>query len=215
MNIEKNKETFLSILNRVDRRGIEGLIEYLQVTDFFTAPRSTHYHNCKEGGLCEHSLNVYYNLKKLNDMYDKPLNEESMIVVALLHDMAKIDFYEKYIQNRKEYTKYGSQKDSAGYFNWVQVESYKVKDSMLRPNVYSEHGVCSFIMVNKWIELNDEETAAIINHHMDMDKSGYVRTDISEIYNRYPLAALLHIADTMATYLDENPYIINEEDHSK
>ena len=41
---------------------------------------------------------------------------------------------------------------------------------------------------------------------MDLDKSGYVRTDISEIYDRYVLASLLHVADTLATYIDENKY---------
>ena len=210
-----DKEEYINLLSTVHRDGIENLIEYISTSDFFEAPRSAKYHSNYKGGLCKHSLNVYNNLKKLNDLYGKPLGEESMIIAALLHDLAKIDFYEKYVQNRKEYTARGSQKDSAGYFNWVQVESYKVKDSMLRSNVYSEHGVCSFLIANKWIKLSEEETAAIINHHMDMDKSGYVRTDISEIYNRYPLAALLHIADTMATYLDENPYIVDEEDHSR
>lgn len=210
--IEENKKRFIELLSTVDRRGIEGLIEYLQTTDFFEAPRSTKYHSNFKGGLCKHSLNVYDNLVKLNDMYELQLEPESMIVVALLHDLAKVDYYEQYIQNRKHYTEKGPLFDDHGMFYWEQVSQYRVKDSKERPNVYSEHGVCSFLIVNKWIHLTDDETAAIINHHMDMDKSGYVRTDISEIYNRYPLAALLHIADTMATYLDENHYRVYEED---
>ena len=44
---------------------------------------------------------------------------------------------------------------------------------------------------------------------MDLDKTGIPRTDISEIYNRYPLASMLHIADLLATYYDENPYKID------
>lgn len=210
--IEENKKRFIELLSTVDRNGIEGLIEYLQTTDFFEAPRSTKYHSNFKGGLCKHSLNVYDNLVKLNDMYELELDSESMIIAALLHDLAKVDYYEQYIQNRKHYTEKGPLFDDHGRFYWEQVSQYRVKDSKERPNVYSEHGVCSFLIVNKWIHLTDDETAAIINHHMDMDKSGYVRTDISEIYNRYPLAALLHIADTMATYIDENHYRVYEED---
>ena len=197
---------YLEILSRVDRPGIENLIEFLKSSDFSTAPASTHYHSNFKGGLCKHSLNVYNNLKKLNDLYDAHLDEESMIVVALLHDLAKIDYYEYTVKNYKNYCENGRQRDENGAFNWASAGSYRVKESALREHVYSEHGVCSFLIANKYIKLEEEEIIAIINHHMDLDKSGYVRTDISEIYDRYVLASLLHVADTLATYIDENKY---------
>ena len=84
--VEATFNEYLEILSRVDRPGIENLIEFLKSSDFSTAPASTHYHSNFKGGLCKHSLNVYNNLKKLNDLYDAHLDEESMIVVALLHD---------------------------------------------------------------------------------------------------------------------------------
>lgn len=210
MDLERNKKRYLELLSGVNREGIKELIDYLETTDFFTAPASAKYHSNIKGGLCQHSLNVYDNLETLSQLYAVDLSEDSIVLVSLLHDLAKVDYYEYYVQNRKNYCANGKQYDEHGKFNWVQVGSYKVKDSMERPNVFSEHGVCSYLLANKYVHLKEEEVVAIINHHMDLDKSGYVRTDISEIYNRYPLASLLHIADTLATYINENPYRIDE-----
>ena len=208
--IEENWEKYKLLLRSVNRNGIEDLINYLESSDFREAPASTIYHANYKGGLCQHSLNVYDNLVKLVKLYELDLNEESMILVALLHDLAKVDYYEYFIRNQKQYCENGRQSDENGRFNWVAVGAYKVKDSKERPNVFSEHGVCSFLIANKYIKLTDDETTAIINHHMDLDKNGYIRTDISEIYNRYPLASMLHIADTISTYITENPYKIDE-----
>lgn len=211
LDLERNKKEFEELLNSVDRNGIENLIIFLrEQSDFYSAPASARYHMNVKGGLCQHSLNVYHNLKKLNEIYGTNFDEESMIVAALLHDLAKIDYYEYYVQNRKQYTPHGKQFDDNGKFNWIQVGAYRVKDSTERNYVYSEHGVCSYLLASKYIKLTEDEGVAIINHHMDLDKNGYIRTDISEIYNRYPLASLLHIADCMATYLDENPYKVDE-----
>lgn len=210
VDLEKNKEKFNAALSEVNRPGIGDLIDYLETTDFYSAPASAVYHANYEGGLCEHSLNVMSNIIMLNDALNLNLDRDSMIIVSLLHDLAKVDFYDYYIQNRKQYCLDGKQFDDNGRFNWVSTGVYKVKDSKKRPNVYSEHGVCSFLIANKYIKLTEEEIIAIINHHMDLDKSGYARTDISEIYNRYPLATLLHVADTLSTYINENPYRIDE-----
>ena len=209
MNLDKNKERFINLLSQVDRRGVEGLIEYLQTVDFFEAPASIKYHNCVKGGLCDHSLNVYDNLIKLNELYNCDFSSESMILAALLHDLAKIGIYEYYIYNKKIYGPSGQNRDDMGYFNWAQIGAWKMKDNIDKVRVCAEHGVQSFLIANEYIKLNEDETAAIINHHMDLDKTGIPRTDISEIYNRYPLASMLHIADLLATYYDENPYKID------
>lgn len=55
-----NKDRFLNICKtEIKREGIEKLIKWLTSSDFFAAPSSTKYHGSYEGGLCEHSLNVY------------------------------------------------------------------------------------------------------------------------------------------------------------
>ena len=60
--IEENKNYFIALIKSIKRddSDIDSLIDYLEnKSDFFTAPASTVYHNNFEGGLCEHSLNVY------------------------------------------------------------------------------------------------------------------------------------------------------------
>ena len=58
------KEEFISIYNEnIKRKGADKLLEYLKKSDFFTAPCSTRYHGAYEGGLVEHSVNVYHCLK--------------------------------------------------------------------------------------------------------------------------------------------------------
>jgi len=200
-----NKEQFEEELRGVSREGVEELLVYLANTDFYEAPASTIYHNNHKGGLCEHSLNVLKNIRIVNTAFNLELDAESMVLVALLHDLAKTDFYELTIQNRKSYNPNGRSSDTMGKFDWVQVESYRVKESTAREHVFGEHGLCSFMVANKFLKLTDDESAAIINHHMDLD-NGKIRTDISECMNRYPLLTALCLADTSATYLDENPY---------
>jgi len=56
------KEEFIEIFKQyITRDGADALLNYLEnKSDFFTAPASARYHGSYEGGLCEHSLNVYH-----------------------------------------------------------------------------------------------------------------------------------------------------------
>ena len=57
------KDEFIEIYNEnITRDGADKLLEYLKSpsSDFFTAPASTRFHGSYDGGLCEHSLNVYH-----------------------------------------------------------------------------------------------------------------------------------------------------------
>ena len=66
MSLTELKEEFLDIYKtNVTREGADKLLEYLlsDKSDFFTAPASTRFHGSNEGGLLEHSLNVYHCLK--------------------------------------------------------------------------------------------------------------------------------------------------------
>ena len=64
-----NKERFLQLFSKIDRAGKEDLVAWLEQSDFFTAPASAKYHCSYEGGLVEHSLNVYDALVKLMTIY--------------------------------------------------------------------------------------------------------------------------------------------------
>ena len=89
------KEKFLELLKKVNREGINELIEFIQKTDFFKAPASTRFHGDHEGGLVEHSIKVYEILKHKVETNIEPIkvSEESLIIIALLHDLCKANFY--------------------------------------------------------------------------------------------------------------------------
>ena len=69
-----NKEIFIETYNKnIHRPGAEKLLAWLEGTDFFTAPASTRFHAAYEGGLLDHSLNVY------NVLISKHFNPEPTI----------------------------------------------------------------------------------------------------------------------------------------
>ena len=54
------KEEFIEIYNQyINRKGADELLEWIERTDFFTAPASTRYHCSCEGGLVMHSVSVF------------------------------------------------------------------------------------------------------------------------------------------------------------
>lgn len=103
MNKEELMNKFIDIYtNYIKREGSDVLLDYLKKSDFFIAPASSKYHNNCEGGLVDHSINVYESLKNLNDKLELGFNDESIAVVGLLHDVCKIDFYKIEYRNRKK-----------------------------------------------------------------------------------------------------------------
>lgn len=114
--LAKNRKEFLQILrDNVKRDGVEDLIHYLENNDFFTAPSSTRFHGNYEGGLCEHSLNVYDCLVALHQKYEKfEYTDETLAIAALMHDLCKCLTYKKQPAFRK---------DADG--RWEQYMSYK------------------------------------------------------------------------------------------
>ncbi|MBQ9114458.1 MAG: hydrolase [Clostridia bacterium] len=188
------KDQFIDIYNQyVKREGASKLLAYLESTDFFTAPASTKFHLAHEMGLCEHSLNVYYRLKDLvkNEKSDwaNKISDETIAIVALLHDVCKADMY---------VVDYRNQKQPDG--SWVKVPYYTIDEKL----PYG-HGEKSVYIINGFMRLTREE-AICINWHMggfdERVKGGSF--SISRAFQQYPLAVLLHIADVMASYLDED-----------
>ena len=178
-----NKEKYISILSSIPNT--DGLIEWLCKTDFFTAPASTKFHSNYTGGLCYHSLEVYEQLTQspIAHCYSK----ETLIKVALLHDICKANFYVVDYRNAKIDGK------------WEQVPFYTVKDDF----PYG-HGEKSVLLASRFIDLTDEETMAIRWHMGSFDEAVKGGFNLSQVYEKYPLAVELHIADMRATYLVEN-----------
>lgn len=101
-DIADNKHKFLDLLKEVNRPGMDKLIDWIEnKSDFFVAPASTMFHGNYEGGLCEHSLNVYRLFKEKNERYDLGLSEDNIRIMALLHDLCKANFYKLSSRNKK------------------------------------------------------------------------------------------------------------------
>ena len=122
-----------------------------------------------------------------------------MIICALLHDFSKMNLYEVTNFNKKVYSENGSKSDNGGRFDWVTEQGYKTVDLADR-FVYGNHEETSEYMIRQFIPLKTEESVAILHHHggMGWDSS---QTNISDIYQRYPLALMLHLADMTCAYL--------------
>lgn len=204
--LEENKKRFIELIQGIKREGadIEGLIKKLESSDFFEAPASTKYHSAIKGGLCLHSLNVYDNLSGLIKMKygEVPFmvyDEDSIRIVSLLHDIAKINTYEVTSVNKKLYTEHGTKSDNLGKFEWVSEMGYRKREDK-DVYLFGTHGQNSERMVSYFIPMSEEESCAIVNHHSNYDNH---QLNISPIYNKYGLACLLHLADMMSTYIDE------------
>ncbi|MDO5556146.1 MAG: HD domain-containing protein [Clostridia bacterium] len=171
------KEEYIKLLKETKREGIEKLIEFLENSDFFEAPASTRYHGAFKGGLLEHSMKVYEILKT------KTENTDSVKIIALLHDICKVNYYK---------TDYRNVKNNG---IWEQVPYYTVED-----NIPYGHGEKSVMMITEFIKLTSEEKYAI-RWHMGFTEPKELYTSLGQAYKKYPIALYAHEADLEATYL--------------
>lgn len=190
------QKEFIEIYNtNIKREGSQKLLEWLQSTDFFTAPASTKFHSNIEGGLCLHSINAYKRFKKIiqdeyGTEYSNVISDESIAIIGLLHDVCKANFYSMEYRNVKV--------DGA----WVQKPYYAVDEDL----PYG-HGEKSVYIINGFIKLTREEALAINWHMGGFDarvKGGSF--SFSQAYYKYPVSVLFHVADVLTTYLDEVVY---------
>lgn len=180
------KERFISLCReKIHRDGIERLLEWLSRSDFFTAPASTHFHGAYEGGLCEHSIDVYECALKTVEGFGLEFNEESLLIAALFHDLCKVNFYKKEMRNRKIDGK------------WQEVPSYAVDEKY----AFGGHGSKSVFLVQQFMQLKTEEASAINCHMGFSDVNPTATNEISRAYAAFPLAWVIHVADEAATYL--------------
>ena len=180
---------------KITRRGADRLLEWLLNTDFFTAPASTRFHAAYEGGLVEHSLNVYRIMMKKHFVEGED-DPESAAICTLLHDICKAGFYEVAFRNRK---------NDAGV--WEKVPYYTINDKF----PYG-HGEKSVFLIERFMRLKNEEAVAIRWHMGGFDDAAKCGSfAIAHAYENYPLAVKLHLSDLEATYLCESRNVEEEE----
>lgn len=173
----------------IQREGIEDVLKYLdEKTDFYTAPASTRFHGDHEGGLVEHSINVFNMLRK-SEMLDRDkYNIENVAIVALFHDLCKANTYATEMRNKKENGQ------------WIQVPFYTVDEEY--PYGHGEKSV--YILMREGLKLTDEEALAIRWHmgaFTDSVKGGSY--SLNPAFEMSHLALELHIADMRATSILE------------
>lgn len=186
IDIQKNKDQFLAIVREnIHRAGIDKLLAFLERSDFYTAPASTKYHLAEEGGLCQHSLNVYSELCRLRMAYQNytSLSDESLAIISLFHDLCKVNFYKQDTRNVKV--------DG----QWTTVPYYTVEEKF----PFGGHGSKSVFLLMSYIALTPDEARAI-NCHMGLSEH---ERSIGSAYERSPMAWLLHVADEAATFIIE------------
>ena len=168
-NAERFKEIFSS---QITREGAAELLAWLESTDFFTAPASTKHHGAYPGGLVDHCMNVYYALLGNYRTRDEYSNE-SHAIVALLHDLCKVEYYRP-------------KKDAPGW--------------EVRERLPMGHGEKSVYLIMQHMKLTDDEALAIRWHmgaYDDAFRGGSYA--LNNAMKKTPLVLALHTADMMAT----------------
>lgn len=188
------KERFLAVYKEtVTREGSDSLLDWLEHSDFFVAPASTRYHGCYEGGLLQHSLNVYDCLKigiEAAGLPRHPIARKQRNCFFDARPFVKSNYYKKGFRNVKD--------EETG--QWYKKEVYEVDEKF----PCGEHADKSIIILQNFIRLEPEEILAIRAHMGGWDtavKGG--NAFIGKIFERSKLALLLHLADMGATYLME------------
>lgn len=189
--LEEQKEMILDLLRSTERDGIDKLADYLSdSTDFFTAPASTRFHNNFSGGLAQHCLNVYENFKSLLEIKGIEMSEDSIIICALLHDLCKCNTYVVETRNRKN--------------EQGQWEKYNIWATNKDVDIPLPHSSRSIAIIRKFIKLSIKEELTIFYHMGPYGGEDYEYRNMLKAANeKYPQTVLFYVADTIASYLDE------------
>lgn len=176
---QSDKQRFYSLIHGINRIGIDELLEWIEESDFFAAPASTKFHGNYEGGLLKHCLkvhDVFYRLVKVNKL---KLNDESIIICSLFHDLNKVNTY------HPKFNKNGSRSKTP----------YETIDS-----IPLGHGAKSVWMVERFMRLTVEEAAIILWHMGPFDRN--FSTWDAKITKTYPVAKLFFCADYISSILE-------------
>lgn len=183
----KHADVVRKALLKTEREGMTDLLQYMSEIGFLTAPCSGGHHLAKEGGLLEHSVNVYriaenVGVALMGGDYDKI--RHSVSIAALLHDLGKCGQFGKpeYVPN---ILKDGKQSEAKPY--------QRNKDLLNVP-----HEIRSIAIAQMFIDLTEEEQHAILYHNglytpLGRELSG----------NETPLSMLIHFSDMWASRVVE------------
>ena len=166
------------------------LMEFIETkTAWLTAPASTRFHLSQEHGLLEHSVNVAETLLRLKNTLYPIIDDESCVIVALLHDLGKAGTPEgaQYIKNQPT--------ERQRQYGYGPTHPYSFNKNL----TYLSVPIRSLYLALPFITLSEEEAQAIAYHD-----GQYVDDNKSASGNERPLTLLLHYADNWCGFVVED-----------
>lgn len=159
--------------NFIGDRGYIGVYSLDQL-GFFTAPASTKYHGAYEGGLFDHSFITAKTLVELTERLElKWERPESPYIVGMFHDLCKCDSYV-----------------------WdIETDKYKYNPDIIIPG----HAEKSIIMLQRYVDLTDEEIACIRWHMGAYETDPKMWDYYGRAIEKYPNVLYTHTADMIAS----------------
>lgn len=153
LNAEQVKATVIARLKGINREGIPDLLNFLEnESDYFKAPASTKYHSNFKHGLMIHSHLLVESMLAKNKFYKLNIPEETIFLTGYLHDLCKVNFYEKSYKIKKHPTTNA----------WVSVPGYDCNEE-----VPLGHGEKSLSIAQDYIKLTADEKL-MIRWHMSV-----------------------------------------------
>ena len=158
--------------------------------NFFTAPASTKYHGAYEGGLYDHSRQVFIRLKNLTENNGlKWTRPESPFIVGMFHDLCKCD----------QYKKVGG---TVLKFNGTEItEPTGYHYEYDNDTVLKGHGSKSVMILSQFITLTEEEMLCIRYHMGPYEKEEW--TEFDKAIRKYQNVYWTHAADILASKVDD------------
>lgn len=159
---------------------------------FFTAPASTKYHGAYEGGLFDHSYQVFGRLDELTEknglVWQRP---QSPFIVGMFHDLCKYDQYLPIFSN-----------DYKSNDNGKLVVSPKIDHYEYNTNTLLKgHGSKSVMLLSQFITLTEEEMLCIRYHMGPYEKEEWAEFDAA--IRKYQNVFWTHAADMLASKVDD------------
>lgn len=211
--LEEVKVEIIDLLKEVDREGIDSLIMYLLENDYFTAPASSKYHFNEVGGLSRHSLLVYNLLKQKNEFFKLGVDDDTIILCGLLHDLCKMNFYKKavdepitaaqhkYLVGLKKLDEEHNADEIAKLWKLTKAYTSKLIDYLKNGSQGEEpkadeikwdiedqlplgHGEKSIAIIQRFINLTNEELLAIRWHMSFSDPSTVFKWPVGFCYDQ-------------------------------
>lgn len=189
---ETRKKVIRELLLSADRKGMKELVSYLDKKDFWNCPASSKFHGNYDGGLVDHTMNVYNLFWKHLEVFNINFPKSSQVICSFLHDLCKMGAYVS-----KEYPSGINGK------NYVWNNNHK-----------QGHALLSLERIEKFITMTNEEKEVIKFHmgaygskeFLGFSKGEYTIQEMVEVFNTNKVAKLFYFCDDMAAQFVDEEY---------